>query len=120
MTLTPELPGTDVVTGRWLTDHSWNRPTWTVAELVAAKAGRTISVVLPALNEEDTVGSGQGGRCQGALQAFGQTHTQSFPDEVLVAECHQDRPSSFYKVVYVAQQTKTVISVLAEIMRRID
>ena len=57
MTLTPELPGTDVVTGRWLTDHSWNRPSWTVAELEAAKAGRTISVVLPALNEEDTVGS---------------------------------------------------------------
>src|SRR6202048_241387 len=57
MTLTPELPGTDVVTGRWLTDHSWNRPSWTVAELEAAKAGRTISVVLPALNEEETVGS---------------------------------------------------------------
>ncbi len=56
MTLTPELPGTDVVTGRWLTDHSWNRPSWTVAELEAAKAGRTISVVLPALNEEETVG----------------------------------------------------------------
>ncbi|MEB3981230.1 glucosyl-3-phosphoglycerate synthase [Mycobacterium sp. 663a-19] len=35
----------------------WNRPTWTVAELVAAKAGRTISVVLPALNEEDTIES---------------------------------------------------------------
>ena len=57
MTLTPELPGTDVVTGRWLTDHSWNRPTWTIAELEAAKRGRTISVVLPALNEEETVGS---------------------------------------------------------------
>ncbi len=57
MTLTPELPGTDVVTGRWLTDHSWNRPTWTIAELEAAKGGRTISVVLPALNEEETVGS---------------------------------------------------------------
>ena len=37
MTLTPELPGTDVVIGRWLTDHSWNRPTWTIAELEAAK-----------------------------------------------------------------------------------
>ena len=57
MTLTPELPGTDVVTGRWLTDHSWNRPTWTIADLEAAKRGRTISVVLPALNEEETVGS---------------------------------------------------------------
>lgn len=40
-----------------LADRSWNRPRWTVSELVAAKAGRTISVVLPALNEEDTVES---------------------------------------------------------------
>jgi glucosyl-3-phosphoglycerate synthase len=55
MTLTTDLPGTDVVTNRWLADHSWNRPTWTIAELEAAKAGRTISVVLPALNEEETV-----------------------------------------------------------------
>ncbi|MCZ8377414.1 glucosyl-3-phosphoglycerate synthase [Mycobacterium sp. CPCC 205372] len=42
---------------RWLADHSWNRPSWTVAELEAAKAGRTVSVVLPALNEEATVAS---------------------------------------------------------------
>lgn len=41
----------------WLTDHSWSRPTWTVAELEAAKAGRIVSVVLPALNEEETVAS---------------------------------------------------------------
>jgi glucosyl-3-phosphoglycerate synthase len=40
---------------RWLTDHSWSRPSWTVADLVAAKNGRTVSVVLPALNEEETV-----------------------------------------------------------------
>lgn len=40
-----------------LADRSWNRPRWTVAELLAAKAGRTISVVLPALNEEETVES---------------------------------------------------------------
>lgn len=32
-------------------------PSWTVDELVAAKAGRTISVVLPALNEAATVGA---------------------------------------------------------------
>lgn len=30
---------------------------WSVEELVAAKAGRTVSVVLPALNEEATVGA---------------------------------------------------------------
>ncbi|WP_231110225.1 glycosyltransferase, partial [Mycobacterium avium] len=41
----------------WLADRSWNRPGWTVAELEAAKGGRTISVVLPALDEEDTIGS---------------------------------------------------------------
>lgn len=41
----------------WLSDNSWTHPSWTVADLVAAKAGRTISVVLPALNEEETVGS---------------------------------------------------------------
>ncbi|MDT5239929.1 MAG: glucosyl-3-phosphoglycerate synthase, partial [Mycobacterium sp.] len=58
MTLTPDLADVDAVAGhRWLTDHTWGRPTWTIAELEAAKAGRTISVVLPALNEEDTVGS---------------------------------------------------------------
>jgi glucosyl-3-phosphoglycerate synthase len=40
-----------------LSDRSWTRPQWTVDELAAAKAGRTISVVLPALNEEDTIES---------------------------------------------------------------
>jgi len=53
---TSEAAGTDAVTSRWLEDRSWNKPTWTVAELEAAKRGRTISVVLPALNEEETVG----------------------------------------------------------------
>lgn len=57
MTLTPELPTTEVVTARWLDERSWSRPTWSIAELEATKRGRTVSVVLPALNEEDTVGS---------------------------------------------------------------
>ena len=39
----------------WLADHTWQRPPWTVAELAAAKRGRTVSVVLPALNEGPTV-----------------------------------------------------------------
>ena len=59
--LTPELTDidkTDAVLGHpWLSDHSFGRPSWTVEELVEAKRGRTISVVLPALNEEETVGS---------------------------------------------------------------
>ncbi|RFD26798.1 glucosyl-3-phosphoglycerate synthase [Mycobacterium uberis] len=41
----------------WLADRSWSRPAWTIDELEAAKAGRTISVVLPALNEEQTIES---------------------------------------------------------------
>ncbi|AEF41793.1 glucosyl-3-phosphoglycerate synthase [Hoyosella subflava] len=39
----------------WMQTNSWTEPEWTVAELVAAKRGRTVSVVLPALNEEDSV-----------------------------------------------------------------
>lgn len=39
----------------WATTHTWDTPEWTVGELVAAKEGRTVSVVLPALNEQDTV-----------------------------------------------------------------
>lgn len=39
----------------WSHTHAWDRPDWTVAQLVAAKAGRSVSVVLPALNEEQTV-----------------------------------------------------------------
>ena len=39
----------------WFDTHTWQQSAWTVDELVAAKRGRTVSVVLPALNEEDTV-----------------------------------------------------------------
>lgn len=39
----------------WSEANSWDQPDWTIAELEAAKAGRTVSVVLPALNEEKTV-----------------------------------------------------------------
>ena len=51
---------TDLVAGLGdtrLAGRTWSRPDWTVAELVAAKAGRTISVVLPALNEAETIGT---------------------------------------------------------------
>ena len=41
----------------WLNGHGWQRPDWTLTDLVAAKRGRTVSVVLPALNEEKTVGA---------------------------------------------------------------
>lgn len=58
MTSTPVLAAAEAVAGHpWLTDHTFRRPRWTIAELEAAKAGRTVSVVLPALNEEETVAS---------------------------------------------------------------
>lgn len=41
----------------WFASNTWQSPQWTVAELVARKAGRTVSVVLPALDEEATVGA---------------------------------------------------------------
>lgn len=40
----------------WLTDRTWQSPEWTVPELLAHKGSRTVSVVLPALDEEATVG----------------------------------------------------------------
>ena len=47
----------DDVTERWFARRTWQEPPWTVAELVAAKRGRRVSVVLPALDEEATVGA---------------------------------------------------------------
>jgi glucosyl-3-phosphoglycerate synthase len=44
------------VSDTWLAGREWHRSLWTTAELEAAKRGRTISVVLPALNEAATVG----------------------------------------------------------------
>jgi glucosyl-3-phosphoglycerate synthase len=40
---------------RWFAERTWQRPTWTAAELLECKRGRSVSVVLPALNEERTV-----------------------------------------------------------------
>ncbi|MGH3717689.1 MAG: glucosyl-3-phosphoglycerate synthase [Pseudonocardiaceae bacterium] len=42
---------------RWLREATVQSVPWTVEQLVAAKRGRTVSVVLPALNEEATVGA---------------------------------------------------------------
>ena len=44
-------------TEHWFARRTWQEPPWTVAELVAAKRGRRVSVVLPALDEEATVGA---------------------------------------------------------------
>ncbi|SMD15949.1 glucosyl-3-phosphoglycerate synthase [Kibdelosporangium aridum] len=40
----------------WFSARTWQEPQWTVAELCDAKGDRTVSVVLPALDEEETVG----------------------------------------------------------------
>src|SRR3712207_3709941 len=45
------------VTEQWFADRTFQYPDWTVECLVAAKAGRRVSVVLPALDEEATVGA---------------------------------------------------------------
>ena len=47
----------DPVIEDWFARRTWQEPPWTVAELVAAKAGRRVAVVLPALDEEATVGT---------------------------------------------------------------
>jgi len=39
----------------WFARRTWQPARWSAAQLAAAKAGRTVSVVLPALNEESTV-----------------------------------------------------------------
>jgi glucosyl-3-phosphoglycerate synthase len=44
------------VNTEWFADRTWQRPEWTVADLLALRGGRTVSVVLPALDEEATVG----------------------------------------------------------------
>ena len=38
-------------TERWFRERTWQEPGWTVPELVRAKGDRTVSVVLPALDE---------------------------------------------------------------------
>ena len=47
----------DSVIEQWFARRTWQEPRWTVEELVAAKAGRRVAVVLPALDEEATVGA---------------------------------------------------------------
>ncbi|MBA3907399.1 MAG: glucosyl-3-phosphoglycerate synthase [Pseudonocardiales bacterium] len=47
----------DEVIEQWFARRTWQEPAWTISELVAAKRGRRVSVVLPALDEEATVGA---------------------------------------------------------------
>jgi glucosyl-3-phosphoglycerate synthase len=41
----------------WFATHTWQSPPWTVPELLPRKGSSTISVVLPALDEQETVGA---------------------------------------------------------------
>ena len=45
------------MTEQWFAERTFQYPDWTVESLVAAKAGRRVAVVLPALDEEATVGA---------------------------------------------------------------
>ena len=45
------------LTEKWFADRTFQEPAWTSSYLIAAKAGRRVSVVLPALDEEETVGA---------------------------------------------------------------
>src|SRR3954453_2709892 len=45
------------VTEQWFADRTFQYPDWTPERLVAAKGSRRVSVVLPALDEEATVGA---------------------------------------------------------------
>lgn len=42
---------------RWFGEATVHRVSWSVEQLITAKDGRTVSVVLPALNEEATIGA---------------------------------------------------------------
>lgn len=44
-------------TSDWLGRATWQEPSWTAASLFELKGGRRVAVVLPALNEEATVGA---------------------------------------------------------------
>lgn len=68
--------------GTWLERRSGRADAWTAAELVAAKRGRTVSVVIPARNEEETVGE--------IVQTIRTALVEREPlvDEILVVDSH--------------------------------
>ena len=61
----------------WLESNTWDHPAWTVDELCALKRGRRVSVVLPALDEEETVGS---------VVSSIMGHVGSLVDEIVVVD----------------------------------
>ncbi len=68
--------------GTWLARRSSKAEDWTTEELVAAKRGTTVSVVIPARNEEATVGA-----IVTAIREELQEH-HALVDEILVVDSH--------------------------------
>jgi glucosyl-3-phosphoglycerate synthase len=66
--------------GTWITRRSSKAGDWTTAELVAAKRGTTVSVVIPARNEEATVGA--------IVTAIRDELQGVLVDEILVVDSH--------------------------------
>jgi glucosyl-3-phosphoglycerate synthase len=61
----------------WFAERTWQCPEWTVQELSTTKGSRTVSVVLPALNEAATVG---------AVIASIRPHVGTLVDELVVVD----------------------------------
>ncbi|MEU6642986.1 glucosyl-3-phosphoglycerate synthase [Saccharomonospora sp. NPDC046836] len=70
--------------GTWLERRSSRADDWTAAELVAAKRGRTVSVVIPARNEQETVGQ--------IVRTIRTALMEEQPlvDEILVVDSHSE------------------------------
>lgn len=66
--------------GTWLTRRSSRAGDWTTADLVAAKRGTTVSVVIPARDEEATVGA--------IVTAIREELHGVLVDEILVVDSH--------------------------------
>ncbi|GAB3725157.1 hypothetical protein GCM10027598_42440 [Amycolatopsis oliviviridis] len=68
--------------GTWLTRRSSRADDWWAAELVAAKRGTRVSVVIPARDEEETVGAIVGTIRRELVECF------PLVDEILVVDSH--------------------------------
>ena len=66
--------------GTWLARRSSKAGDWSIADLVAAKRGTTVSVVIPARNEEATVGA--------IVSAIREELKGKVVDEILVVDSH--------------------------------
>ena len=67
----------------WFARRTWQPPPWSAADLAAVRRGRTVSVVLPALDEEETV-AGVVAAVHTLTEAGGAAHP--LVDEVVVLD----------------------------------